>query len=217
MTDKRFACSHCGQHFAADASWREEPVVCSACGRSFLPGALPSGEAQPPDDVSAEAPSLPPTAPPRLEEPAVLLRENITALRPESEAETNGAPVSYRGAVVLGLVTPILLVAAMTAALGAWIFAIVLCPLVGYYVSFKLCQWVGEAGGRPAFQRYVASALLSFLLCGGLLVALPYLSRGSDGGEFAAALLFLYGLIALGSAFVCWVIAAIRCWIFGVP
>ncbi len=128
----------------------------------------------------------------------------------------------------LGFFTPILLL------LGAFLlfsggmivgrftgrFAIVVGPLLGYFVSLKLCQKVCASGGRPAFKLYVKNTLLGFIfwpiLWMPMVVFFGSMSDGNevvDGGQaLGIGLATIFGLLAFGVLFLCWAIAAACCW-----
>jgi hypothetical protein len=118
------------------------------------------------------------------------------------------------GIVALGLFTPLLLLALLLFVAGwTWIFAIVICPLLGHFVTLQVCRGVFESLGRPAFKRYTVSALLGFALWGAaLLVASHFIVHAADGaGGMFVVILLVVGLV-YGCAFLSWAIAARRCW-----
>lgn len=127
---------------------------------------------------------------------------------------------SHRKGEVLGFFTPILVLLAMIVGAFTWFLAFVLCPLLGYFVSLKLCRRALTSGGRPAFKRYAISTLLGFafwlVLWPAVVALLDSLSDGDEvvagGDALGAALAFISGLIAFGCAFLCWAIAAVWCW-----
>ena len=145
---------------------------------------------------------------------------------PEELRETpvnKGIPYQW-----LGFFTPILLL------LGAFLlfsggmivgrfagrFSIVVGPPLGYFVSLKLCRWVGASGGRPAFKLYVKNTLLGFIfwpiLWLPMVVFFGSMSDGNevvDGGQsLGIGLAAISGLMAFGVLFLCWAIAAAWCW-----
>ena len=127
---------------------------------------------------------------------------------------------AHRKSEVLGFFTPILVLVAMIVGAFTWYLAFVLCPLLGYFVSLKLCQRALTSGGRPAFKRYAISTLLGFVFWPIFWICLVgFIDRLSDGDEVVAggdalgsALAAVFGLMAFGCAILCWPIAAICCW-----
>jgi len=127
---------------------------------------------------------------------------------------------SHRQGEVLGFFTPILVLVAMIVGAFTWYLAFVLCPLLGYVVSLKLCQRALTSGGRPAFKRYAISTLLGFvcwpifwIFVVGFLVSLPDGDEGAPGRDaLGGGLAVVFGLMAFGCAILCWAIAAVWCW-----
>ena len=121
---------------------------------------------------------------------------------------------------MLGFFTPILVLVVMIVGAFTWYLAFVLCPLLGCFVSLKLCQRALTSGGRPAFKRYAISTLLGFVFWPIFWVFLVgFIDRLSDGDEVVAggdalgsALAVVFGLMAFGCAILCWAIAAVWCW-----
>jgi len=127
---------------------------------------------------------------------------------------------AHRKSEVLGFFTPILVLVAMIVGAFTWYLAFVLCPLLGYCVSLKLCQRALISGGRPACKRYAISTLLGFVFWPIFWICLVgFIDRLSDGDKVVAggdalgsALAAVFGLMAFGCAILCWAIAAVWCW-----
>lgn len=122
---------------------------------------------------------------------------------------------------VLALFTPLMVAGAMSLGL---LFSLVLRPLfvvgllaspvIGYFVSVKLCRQVCRSGGTIALQRYLRGAVLSFVLWGLLGFGAACL-RAEQPGDSAGLLVvpFLFaGAIGFVVVFITWGWSASRVW-----
>jgi ribosomal protein S27E len=136
-TDRRFACPECGQHYTVDWSWQENSVTCQSCGRIFEP------EVQPVDGEQSASPATDPTDSEPARHVAVAPRR-IRVYTEGRAARTKGMNPGRLYAIVLGLLTPILLVPAVSlgflTAILSWIFVLLACPQVAEEASTKLFQ-----------------------------------------------------------------------------
>ena len=221
MSEKRFSCPDCGQHFAVHAAWCEAAVVCPTCGQTFQPSGLVPPGPEPgcgdaedawPDPTTGAVEATPPT--PTSQRITVRVVDQT-----RGPVRVANSLFAHCGAVALGLVTPLLLLAALSAGAMTWIFAIVVAPFLCHFVALKLCEAVCASGGRPAFNRYVVSTLLGFLVWGGLPVVVFFFTelegQWPAAGETAGAASFLISLwlmacVAIPGA--CWALAVARCW-----
>jgi hypothetical protein len=149
---------------------------------------------------------------------------NLKSIREDGKTRSvavNGGGLSpHRKGEGLGFFTPLLLLVAIIVGAFTWYLAIVVCPLLGYFVSLKLCRRVRDSGGRPALKRYVKNALLGFIFWPILLLfVVGFLASVSDGDDvvdggqaLGGALAALFVLMAFGFVFLCWAIAAAWCW-----
>jgi hypothetical protein len=171
--------------------------MCAACGRAFQPGALaPTGLELGISGGTASA--LPQKAASAGRPVARTLRQPTT---PASIAQHQaGHGIGSRlGAVAVGFFTPILLLAAMA----------FVASLTG---RITLCQVVLRSGSSSAFELYVASTRLGFLVwtIGPPVASLFALREDDSGAGFIAVPVIGLWLVLCGAAFLCWSIAAAR-------
>jgi len=221
MSEKRFSCPDCGQHFAVHAAWCEAAVLCPTCGQTFQPSGLVPPGPEPgcgdaedawPDPTTGAVEATPPT--PTSQRITVRVVDQT-----RGPVRVANSLFAHCGAVALGLVTPLLLLAALSAGAMTWIFAIVVAPFLCHFVALKLCEAVFASGGRPAFNRYVVSTLLGFLVWGGLSVVVFFFTwlegrwpSSREGAGAASFLISLWLLASVGIPGTCWTLAVARCW-----
>ncbi len=128
---------------------------------------------------------------------------------------------------VLALFTPLMLVGAMGLGLGisrllgslgqlTFAFALLACPVIGYFVTVKLCRLVCRSGGTAALQSYLRSTVMSFVLWAVISMGAVGFSFSADSPNEAAGLLIfpilLGGAIAFGAVFIVWAWSASTVW-----
>lgn len=211
MSARRFACPHCGQHYATDLAWRDESTTCTACGVDFQPGAAPSLEPQ--STAGAHLATEEPADPASVKVPPAP-RGRIRVPPPARSQRVTGTGTRL-AADACGFLTPLLFLAAMAfvAGLTGWL-AIVACPVAIYFFALKLCEAILVFCGWQGLRDYVASTIAGFLVW--TLVppaAAFYLLADDDSGVgFVLVPALGFWLLAAGTTFASWAVASARFW-----
>jgi hypothetical protein len=111
-----------------------------------------------------------------------------------------------------------LLISRLLGSLGqlTFAFALLACPVIGYFVTVKLCRLVCHSGGTAALQRYLRSTVMSFVFWGVIFILAVGFRFSADSLNEAAGLLIypimLGCAIAFGAVFIVWAWSASTVW-----
>lgn len=140
-------------------------------------------------------------------------------------AHKGGGLLQSLSVQVLALFTPFIVAGSMSLALVCsrllvslarllFIPALIACPLIGYFVTVKLCRLVCRIGGTVALQHYLRGTVLSFILWGILTIGVVGLASNShdDGAGLLIVPLLFGGAIAFVIIFIVWAWSASTVW-----
>jgi hypothetical protein len=226
--EKRFACTHCSQHYAVDASSLEPAMVCLRCGRTFQPELLPPDGPQSADGSTTAPGPEDPAAPQHIRAVPTTSKHPVPVRmvrRTAVAAHGKSGLLQALSVQVLALFTPLMVVGSMSlglvisrllGSLGklTFVFALPACPLIGYFVTVKLCRLVCHHGGTAALQTYLRSTVMSFILWG--VISIGTVGFSADSLDEGAGLLIypilLGGAIAFAAVFIVWGWSASTVW-----
>lgn len=184
-------------------------MVCLRCGRTFQPEALSSVEPKSADGCVATGRTL----------PVRMVR------RTGSAAHSDGGLLQSLSVQVLALFTPLMLVGSMSlglvcsrllGSLARLLFmpALIACPLIGYFVTVKLCRLVCRIGGTVALQHYLRGTVLSFTLWGIFTIGAVGFTADSfdEGAGLLIVPILLGGAIAFAAVIIVWAWSASTVW-----
>ncbi len=199
-------------------------MVCLRCGRTLKPEPLASVGVPSSGGGGADtAPGQTATAPRAAGISAATPREASVRVSGYNRGigPAGGVFLRHLSVDLLALFTPLILTGSMGLGLLAstlpgrpvWVFALVACPLIGYFVTVRLCRLVRRSGGIAALQRYLRGTVMSFLFWVIVSIgALWLIVDRVEGTGLALIPVWLFGALTFAGVFIVWGWSASRVW-----